>query len=487
MWSVLRFAARAALWRTTADPPLVGLPVLVGWTIVLALVRIGIQYLDAAPPRVFMPYGLNALVAWLAIMLAVAALFVRPAARTTALAAMIALSVVVEVALTAIRLAGGLLPATPPSAAISYFPFLQAPWFAQLVELAVVISIFAAPAVSWIGGVFAIVRSVEPAPRWPLFGRVIALWAALFVAKALVPYVPVFAGADFDQSTANWWEFARTRYQERTQSSPSVPSAEARADEPTSEGASAEDRQARLLRAAVAKLTAQQAGTSDVYAIGVAGWADLDVFIKEIDGAFASIGQILPIKDRIVRLFNNRETVEATPLASRRNFAAAVRAVGKLMDKNEDVLLLVMSSHGTTEGFSLQLPAGGSQVLSPHEVRRVLEEAGIKNRIVIVSACYSGAFVAPLADDNTIVLTAADALSTSFGCAAGRDWTYFGDAFFHQALKPGTDFKQAFDHARILIRGWEALDHLPPSNPQAHFGPALTARLEPLLKAMTGQ
>jgi hypothetical protein len=54
-------------------------------------------------------------------------------------------------------------------------------------------------------------------------------------------------------------------------------------------------------------------------------------------------------------------------------------------------------------------------------------------------------------------------------------------------LHPGTDFKRAFDHARILIQSWEMLDRLPPSNPQAHFGPALVGRLEPVLKSMRKQ
>jgi hypothetical protein len=102
---------------------------------------------------------------------------------------------------------------------------------------------------------------------------------------------------------------------------------------------------------------------------------------------------------------------------------------------------------------------------------------------VIVSACFSGIFLPPLANDNTIVMTAADGEHTSFGCAPERDWTYFGDAFLRQSLQPGTDFEQAFAHARTLIQGWEMMDHAPPSNPQAHFGPALVAKLAPFFAA----
>ena len=84
-----------------------------------------------------------------------------------------------------------------------------------------------------------------------------------------------------------------------------------------------------------------------------------------------------------------------------------------------------------------------------------------------------------LANDYTVVITAADAKHTSFGCAPERDWTYFGDAFFHQSLHPGADFENAFDHARVLIHCWEMMDHLTPSNPQGVFGRALVTKLAP--------
>ena len=80
-------------------------------------------------------------------------------------------------------------------------------------------------------------------------------------------------------------------------------------------------------------------------------------------------------------------------------------------------------------------------------------------------------------------MTAADANHTSFGCAPENDWTYFGDAFFRQGLQPGTDFQNAFEHARILIAGWELMDRAPPSNPQGYFGPALVAKLAPFFAA----
>ena len=245
-----------------------------------------------------------------------------------------------------------------------------------------------------------------------------------------------------------------------------------------SELARLEERQPALLQAEAAALAPHRKGETDIYGIGLAGWATLDVFAKEVDGGLTALGRVLPIKDRMIRLINHPATAAYVPLATRRNFRAAVHDVGKAMDKENDVLVLFMTSHGDRKGVALQLP-NKIVDLTPQDVATAFKQEGIKNRVVIVAACFSGIFVPPLQNPNTIVLTAADATHTSFGCAPERDWTYFGDAFFRQSVQPGTDFQDAFRHAQILIQGWELMDHATPSNPQGFFGPALVAKLAP--------
>jgi hypothetical protein len=318
-----------------------------------------------------------------------------------------------------------------------------------------------------------VLRSFQAQSLLRTLGRVCALWLALFAANALVPHAPVFLAADFDIRNANLWEFLNARYAAEHGGWQAGRSDIARI----------EQAQPALLQAEVSRLAPQRNGVTDIYVIGVAGWADQDVFIKELDGALAAIATVLPTKDRTLRLVNDRNTVATVPLANLQNFATAVHAIGGAMNKDEDVLVLVMTSHGDQNGFALQLPGSRTTDLTPQQVASTLASEGIKNRIVIVSACYAGIFLAPLANDNTIVMTAADDKSTSFGCAPERDWTYFGDALFRQSLQPGTDFQHAFDHARILIQGWELMDRLPPSNPQGYFGAALVAKLAPLFQS----
>jgi len=249
-----------------------------------------------------------------------------------------------------------------------------------------------------------------------------------------------------------------------------------------SELALLKQRQPALLQSEIATLAPHRKGETDIYAIGVAGWATLDVFAKEVDGGLTAIGGVLPIKDRTIRLINHPATIAHVPLATLSNFQTAMHAVGKVMDRQSDILVLFMTSHGDRKGVALQLPTRIVD-LTPHDVAAAFERESIKNRVVIVSACFSGIFVTPLRSANTIVLTAADATHTSFGCAPERDWTYFGDAFFRQSLRPGVDFKSAYRHARALIEGWEVMDRAPPSNPQGFFGPDLGAKLEPFLRS----
>jgi hypothetical protein len=453
VWAVFKLAARAAIWRRTPDPPLAGLPTLLGWTIVLAAARVALQFAGVAGgPWHFNPYGLNAIVAWLALALAVAALCVRPAARASALSAMFILSMIADVTTALIEIGAPLIVS---AAALNGF------WS----RAAIASAIFAIQILWWLGAMSSVLASLQPESRLRVLARSAALWVALFAAHSIIPEAPAFVPPNFDVRAANLWEYLFAKYGAER------------------EVAQLEDKQADLLNAEVASLAAPHKGTANIYAIGLAGWADQDVFVKELNGALASIGTVLPIKDRTLRLINNRETVSSVPLASPKNLSAAVHAIGRTMDKDKDVLLIFMTSHGDQHGFALELPANMSTQLTPQQLASTLDNEGIKNRIVIVSACYSGTFVAPLQNDNTIVMTASDEKSTSFGCAPERDWTYFGDALFRQSLLPGADFQEAFDHARILIQGWELMDRVPPSNPQGSFGPALVAKLAPMFHA----
>jgi hypothetical protein len=317
----------------------------------------------------------------------------------------------------------------------------------------------------WTGAAAAILRSTLGPYKSP-FLRALGLTVTSAITIAVLPAFPTFVGGDFDLSSYNLWEWTYAKFD--------------RADRkatPRIDAAAIELSQPSLLEAEVKRLLPEQKGTADIYAIGIAGWSDQDVFIKELNGGLAALDKAIGLDRGTVRLVNHADTTETLPVASRTNFASAVHAVAKIMNRDEDVLLIFITSHGGPTGVGLRLAGALSAILSPDQIATVLDREGIKNRLLIVSACYAGVFVKRLASPDSVVLTAADENSASFGCSNERDWTYFGDAFFNQNLGAGVSLEEAFENAKVRISQWEARDEAPPSNPQGFFGSSLSKKL----------
>ena len=117
------------------------------------------------------------------------------------------------------------------------------------------------------------------------------------------------------------------------------------------------------------------------------------------------------------------------------------------------------------------------EILAPVDLADMLNRTGVQHRIVVISACYSGVFLRPLASDDTLVITAADADHSSFGCQDKVKWTYFGDAFFNTALRHAIDLRSAFAAARNLISLREMRYGLVSSNPRIAGGKNIDIRL----------
>lgn len=148
---------------------------------------------------------------------------------------------------------------------------------------------------------------------------------------------------------------------------------------------------------------------------------------------------------------------------------------------------MYLSSHGSRQHqLSVDFPPHTVKDFDGQEIRQMLDEAGIKWRIVVVSACYAGGFIAPLKTDYSVIATAADAYNTSFGCADNRDFTFYGEAIFKRQMASGVGVLEALDGARPIIESMEAQRNLTHSNPQYWLGnkaklkmlgePRLTAR-----------
>ena len=232
--------------------------------------------------------------------------------------------------------------------------------------------------------------------------------------------------------------------------------------------------QAQLMGDSLAALHPQRHGHIDVYLLVASFWDD-PVFQNEATQAAAILEDHLGAKDRTIILSagtgggNERTYPAATP----DNVQAALGRIGSLIDPQEDLVVVFFTSHGAHDGSIAMLERGRmSGALRPINLRDGFLQAGIQNRVVILSACFSGAFVPSLADNNTIIFTAAAQDRTSFGCQPENEWTFFGDAYFNHAIRGGASMVDAFDRAKVLIEQWETEQHLsPPSNPQHFIGP----------------
>ena len=158
--------------------------------------------------------------------------------------------------------------------------------------------------------------------------------------------------------------------------------------------------------------------------------------------------------------------------------AMSLQAAANGMDANNDILFLILTSHGSRAGLAVK--AGRlTQTLTPSNLADMLARTGMRYKVVVISACYSGIFIPRLANPDTLVITAADADHPSFGCRDKAKWTYFGDAFFNVALRQAKTLEDAFVVARALVQKRELREHFEPSNPLMAGG----ANLQPLLIA----
>jgi hypothetical protein len=239
--------------------------------------------------------------------------------------------------------------------------------------------------------------------------------------------------------------------------------------------------QADLLEDALDRIAPGRPGVTELYSIAFAGSGSQDVFTNEALGVNEIMGDLFDTGERSVVLANNQKHPGDTPFATVTALQRALATIAERMDAGEDVLFLFLTAHGAPDHtLDVSLAPYQLQPLTPARLRALLDESGIRYRVVIVSACYSGGFVKALANPDTMVITAAGADRTSFGCRDGQEWTDFGRAYFKEALPATGSFEGALQRARELIAQREATAHLTPSEPQIFVGDQIRKRLQSL-------
>jgi hypothetical protein len=186
-----------------------------------------------------------------------------------------------------------------------------------------------------------------------------------------------------------------------------------------------------------------------------------------------------------VLLANSDEHPRRFPMASPLNLSAAIEAVAAGMNLGEDVLLVYLTSHGVDGALSAGEWAAGTPPLLASDLGRILDRSAVPNLVAVIGACRSGSFLPWVAAPDRLVVTAAAADRSSFGCSDQRKWTYFGKAFFARALGQTRSLPQAFALAAALVRQWETAADFVPSEPQTALGEEIVEALGNLAEDAT--
>lgn len=244
--------------------------------------------------------------------------------------------------------------------------------------------------------------------------------------------------------------------------------------------------QPRLIDKSLEDVAPGQPGQADLFFVGFAPYGDQDVFRKEIEFAAGQVARHLGAGDRTVLLINHPETLDSRALATGTSLERTLKQVSKLMNSEEDILFLYLTSHGSQDHeLAIEQPGMELPNLGSEELASIINAVPAQWKIIGVSACYSGGFLEALRDERTLVMTSARADRTSFGCGQASDMTYFGKAYFRDALPATDSLLEAFEKAKGLVHEWEnneGVEHH--SEPQVAMGEKMADHLKQWRRSM---
>ena len=143
-----------------------------------------------------------------------------------------------------------------------------------------------------------------------------------------------------------------------------------------------------------------------------------------------------------------------------------VRVLANLAEQAQGGCLVYVTSHGAPTGLVF-----GNIMLPPAILAEMMNRTCPgRPTVAVISACFSGVFVNPMAAPDRMILTAARADRTSFGCGETDVYTYF-DACFLSEVHKATSFPAVATRVQNCIAKREVAEQVgPPSEPQFFIG-----------------
>lgn len=226
-------------------------------------------------------------------------------------------------------------------------------------------------------------------------------------------------------------------------------------------------------------LKKQNADAIDMYFLSIAGDGSQEVFRRETLAAKTYFDTQLKTEGRSISLVNSALTAKTHAMSTQTSIQKSLSAISNVMDNENDILFLYLSSHGSKDHeLYLNSPKLSLGDLSAKTLANTLSDLPIKWKVVVVSACYSGGFISELQDESTMIITSSSADNVSFGCEDNNEFTYFGEAFIKDSLPHSQGFIDAFEKAKVLIHEKELEQEYEHSNPQIHKPEAIVNHLK---------
>jgi hypothetical protein len=207
-------------------------------------------------------------------------------------------------------------------------------------------------------------------------------------------------------------------------------------------------------------------------AVMVAGDPSLPVWdnaARRLEQGLLASGRAVP--GQVTRL--SARPAETARGARPGGLEATLAAIQAIRPAAGEGCLIFLTMHGAPNAGLVFAPE--NRVLTPNLLDKVLQlGCGEAPTLVVASGCFTGDFAAGnMARPNRVVLTAARADRSSFGCGAGFELTVFDDCLL-QGLAAGGAVTALRERTQECVRLEEVRQRAtPPSEPNAHLGAAL--------------
>ncbi|HTI82038.1 MAG TPA: C13 family peptidase [Acetobacteraceae bacterium] len=170
---------------------------------------------------------------------------------------------------------------------------------------------------------------------------------------------------------------------------------------------------------------------------------------------------------------SNLTSARQYPIADDARITALVRTAARRAAP-DDLMVVHISTHGAPGLLASRIGNQQTTAITARSLARRLAPLLGHDTVVIVSACYSGSLIGALRAPDRIVIAAARADRSSFGCAAGAQHTFFGSAELAAFAEPHRSLREVFDAMRLDVARMEhEQDYAPPSEPQVWVGSAV--------------